>query len=555
MFHRGHQRELARAALGGRARGTVTRSRYRQAEDERLIRRGSMRSRLNRGARRAPRPRRTCASSSRSSRSWSAASTSSAPSTKALWLGLLDRAALNDLTAVVYARGGTTTTSATTRAASSSGRGRPSSGISPVATDPRRVWRRRPRGDRARGARVRGHVFRLLRRARGARRAVALRAAASRQDAAAAPDEVPRASPISTGGDRLGRLLAHRGPGAPRRVPAPARSSARPNAPLLVSFLFDPGIATLRYFARCGQPRREFARRRKLIERGDALTNGFTRHFGEAELRDELSAGGFETVELAAEPYSHAVARARLEGRVTRPRRIARLRNSPGLRPASGTGRPRGSARSSRCAGCLPPARESPSATRGSGSRLPGRPRRGRKLRRRARRPPRGRARSAGRAPPRLALPARPPYSAPGRSRREKHRRGVGERELRGGDDELATQRRVRLILQALGDQGDHVPAVLVEAALDLPPPRPLSGTAPARFPSPRLPARRSGHSSGLRRRARDGLLERGRSVESVDGDCGGNLRRDLLERLGRGAVGCRGAGCRFASSAGRALV
>ena len=92
------------------------------------------------------------------------------------------------------------------------------------------------------------------------------------------------------------------------------RSSARPNAPLLVSFLFDPGSRRFDISRAVANLVATFARRRKLIERGDALTNGFTRYFGETELRDELSAGGFETVELAAEPYPHAVARARLEG-------------------------------------------------------------------------------------------------------------------------------------------------------------------------------------------------------------------------------------------------
>ena len=154
------------------------------------------------------------------------------------------------------------------------------------------------------------------------------------------------------------------------------------------------------------------------------------------------------------------------------------------------------SARSSRCAGCLPPARRVSKRDARLWIAAPRAPSSWSKLRRRARRPPRGRARSAGRAPPRLALPARPPYSTPGRSRartparcreaRAARRRRRAGRAAPGPADPAGarrsgrprssgTRRSRRLICHRLG---------------------PLSGTAPARFPSPRLPARRSGHSS-----------------------------------------------------------
>ena len=233
-----------------------------------------------------------------------------------LWLGLLDRAALNDLTAVVYARGG-----------SYHDVGHNTSGLF--------LWERSAVERHFAGSR------RILVACGGAgREAIALaelgfevtsfdcsaelaelaeRLLSERRlhvrTLLAAPDEVPAGLAdfdglvIGWGGyshivDRERRVAFL------RRL----RSSARPNAPLLVSFLFDPGSRRFDISRAVANLVATFTRRRKLIERGDALTNGFTRYFGEAELRDELSAGGFETVELAAEPYSHAVARARLEG-------------------------------------------------------------------------------------------------------------------------------------------------------------------------------------------------------------------------------------------------
>lgn len=51
-------------------------------------------------------------------------------------------------------------------------------------------------------------------------------------------------------------------------------------------------------------------RRREPVEPGDALAGNFTHHFTPAEVADELTAGGFELVDLRLSPYGHAVGRA-----------------------------------------------------------------------------------------------------------------------------------------------------------------------------------------------------------------------------------------------------
>ena len=69
-----------------------------------------------------------------------------------------------------------------------------------IPTDPRRVRRRGPRGDRARGARVRGHVVRLLRpSSRSSPSGCSPSGGFTSGRYSPPPTRCPRASPTSTG--------------------------------------------------------------------------------------------------------------------------------------------------------------------------------------------------------------------------------------------------------------------------------------------------------------------------------------------------------------------
>ena len=99
-------------------------------------------------------------------------------------------------------------------------------------------------------------------------------------------------------------------PGRERRLAflRAARSALPAGAPLLCSFFTRPPDA--RYFAilagTANAVRR--LRRRESAEVGDTIAENFVHRFTRAEIERELTLGGFRMVAFAARPYGHAVA-------------------------------------------------------------------------------------------------------------------------------------------------------------------------------------------------------------------------------------------------------
>jgi SAM-dependent methyltransferase len=89
-----------------------------------------------------------------------------------------------------------------------------------------------------------------------------------------------------------------------------ARRRLQPGAPLLLSgFLREPGDwYHERVFRMANRLRRVL--RRPPVELGDTLFGTFVHRFTPAELEGELRSGGFAVIDVIAEPYGHAIARA-----------------------------------------------------------------------------------------------------------------------------------------------------------------------------------------------------------------------------------------------------
>jgi hypothetical protein len=83
------------------------------------------------------------------------------------------------------------------------------------------------------------------------------------------------------------------------------------HAPLLLSFFTRAGSSRhLEWTYRIAHRLRRLRGSRDEVELGDTLDGTFDHLFTEAEIRSELSAGGFSLVEYRDSPYGHAVARA-----------------------------------------------------------------------------------------------------------------------------------------------------------------------------------------------------------------------------------------------------
>jgi hypothetical protein len=99
-------------------------------------------------------------------------------------------------------------------------------------------------------------------------------------------------------------------PGRARRLAflRAARAALPDGAPLLCSFFVrPPGALYFSLVARSANLTRRL-RRSEAAELGDALGPNYMHYFTRAEVESELSAGGFEMVAFASEPYGHAIA-------------------------------------------------------------------------------------------------------------------------------------------------------------------------------------------------------------------------------------------------------
>lgn len=92
---------------------------------------------------------------------------------------------------------------------------------------------------------------------------------------------------------------------------AEAHDHLRAGAPALVSFFVRPGDT--RYFRTVERTanRLRHLRRRPPVEVGDTVRPNYVHYFTEEEVAAELADAGFDLCHFAAEPYGHAVGRAR----------------------------------------------------------------------------------------------------------------------------------------------------------------------------------------------------------------------------------------------------
>ena len=103
-------------------------------------------------------------------------------------------------------------------------------------------------------------------------------------------------------------------PGRARRVRflAQLRRVLSPGGPLLVSFMTrEEDSPTYRAVARVANLIRRLRLSPERAEIGDTMRDTFDHHFRREEVEAELEAAGFDLVRFEAEPYGHAVGRAR----------------------------------------------------------------------------------------------------------------------------------------------------------------------------------------------------------------------------------------------------
>lgn len=89
------------------------------------------------------------------------------------------------------------------------------------------------------------------------------------------------------------------------------RLHTNPGSPILLSFLTRVQSATYhKYVLAIARTVRRLRRSTESVELGDDLDPTFVHRFVQAEIADELAEGGFQLIHFSDQPYGHAVAQA-----------------------------------------------------------------------------------------------------------------------------------------------------------------------------------------------------------------------------------------------------